>query len=147
MQSMYAVNLFDFAFAPGCCHCAPTSMQSHCRTFKIVVKHAWTGTTASQCVRRREYTQPSLIRPFLIRSPSSTGHLPSDVAMVNMVLTCTETHMLGHVRMGACTCIMYMYVCMYVCMYACTRMRFILHSELRAYPSYGHPPRRRCPDK
>ena len=103
MQSVYAVNLFDFAFAPSCCHCAPISMQSHCRTFKIVVKHAWTGTTVSQCVRRREYTQPSLIRPFLIRSPSSTGHLPSDVAMVNMVLTCRETHMLGHVRKGACT--------------------------------------------
>ena len=34
-----------------------------------------------------------------------------------------------------------------VCMYACTCMRFTLHSELRAYPSYGHPPRRRCPDK
>ena len=26
-------------------------------------------------------------------------------------------------------------------------MRFTLHSELRAYPSYGHSPRRRCPDK
>ena len=35
----------------------------------------------------------------------------------------------------------------HVCMYACTRMRFTLHSELRAYLSYGHPPRRRCPGK
>ena len=35
----------------------------------------------------------------------------------------------------------------HVCMYACTCMRFTLHSELRAYPSYGHPPRRRCLDK
>ena len=26
-------------------------------------------------------------------------------------------------------------------------MSFTLHSELRAYLSYGHPPRRRCPDK
>ena len=33
-----------------------------------------------------------------------------------------------------------MYVCMY--MYA-----FTMHSELRACPSYRHPPRRRCPDK
>ena len=71
------------------------------------------------------YTQPSLIR-----SPPSTGHLSGDVAMVNMVLTCTEKHMLGHMRVGACTC-----------------MCFTLHCELRAYPSYGHPPRRRCPDK
>ena len=78
------------------------------------------------------YTQPSLIRPSLIRSPPSTRHL-SDVAMVNMVLMCTEKHMLGHVRMGTCAC---MYVCMY--MYA-----FHLHSELQVYPSYGHPPRRR----
>ena len=35
----------------------------------------------------------------------------------------------------------------HACMYACTCMRFTLHSELRAYPSYGHPLRRRCPDK
>ena len=35
----------------------------------------------------------------------------------------------------------------HVCTYACTCMRFTLHSELRAYPSYGHSPRRRCPDK
>ena len=42
------------------------------------------------------YTQPSLIRPSLIRFPPSTGHLSGDVAMVNMVLTCTETRMLGH---------------------------------------------------
>ena len=34
--------------------------------------------------------------------------------MVNMVLTRTETLILGHVRVGACTCIMYMYVCMHV---------------------------------
>ena len=28
-------------------------------------------------------------------------------------------------------------------------MRFTLHAELRVYPipSYGHPPRRRCPDE
>ena len=41
-----------------------------------------------------------------------------------------KAYMFGHVRVGACTC-----------------MRFTLHSELRAYPSYGYPPRRRCPDK
>ena len=35
----------------------------------------------------------------------------------------------------------------HVSMYACTCMCFTLHSELRAYPSYGRPPRRRCPDK
>ena len=35
----------------------------------------------------------------------------------------------------------------HVCMYTCTCMCFTLHSELRAYPSYRHPPRRRCPDK
>ena len=68
----------------------------------------------------QEYTQPSLIRPSLIRPslirpPPSTGHLSSDIAMVNMVLTCTEKHnMLGHVRVGVGTCIMYMYVCMQV---------------------------------
>ena len=28
-----------------------------------------------------------------------------------------------------------------------TCMRFTLHCELRAYPSYGHPPRWRCPGK
>ena len=28
----------------------------------------------------------------------------------------------------------------HVCMYACTCIRFTLHSELQAYPSYGHPP-------
>ena len=33
------------------------------------------------------------------------------------------------------------------CVYAYTCMRFTLHSEIRAYPSYGHPPRQRCPDK
>ena len=47
--------------------------------------------------------------------------------MVNMVLTCTEKHMLGHVRM-------YMHN-VHVCMYACACMRFTMHSELRAYPS------------
>ena len=36
---------------------------------------------------------------------------------------------------------------MYVCMYACRCMRYTLHSELRAYPSYGHPSRQRCPHK
>ena len=35
----------------------------------------------------------------------------------------------------------------HVCMYACTCMHFTLHSEVRACPSYGHPLRRRCPDK
>ena len=41
----------------------------------------------------------------------------------------------------------YMHNASHVCMYECICMRFTLHSELRAYPSYGHPPRRRCPDK
>ena len=38
-------------------------------------------------------------------------HLSGDIAMVNMVLMCTETHMLGHVCVGECTC---MYLCMYM---------------------------------
>ena len=39
-----------------------------------------------------KYTQPSLIR-----SPPSTGHLSGDVAMVNMVLTCTLQHVINMV--------------------------------------------------
>ena len=46
-------------------------------------------------------TQPSLIWPSLIRSPPSTGHLSGDVAMVNMVTTCTKRHMPSHVHVGA----------------------------------------------
>ena len=42
--------------------------------------------------------------------------------------------------------LMYMHN-VHVCMYACTCMRFTLHSELWAYPSCRHPPRRRCPEK
>ena len=75
------------------------------------------------------YTQPSLTQPSLIRSHPSTGHLSGDVAMVNMALTCTEKHMLGHVRVGTCTCIMCTYVCMHVhvCVSPCI-------------PSYGRIP-------
>ena len=54
---------------------------------------------------RPSLIRPSLIRPSLIRSSPSTRHLSGDVAMVNMVLTCIEKHMLGHVCVGACTCI------------------------------------------
>ena len=79
----------------------PTNTRHACKRLRRYARQYW-------------YTQPSLIQPSLTRSHPSTEHLSGDVAMVNMALTCTEKHMLGHVRVGACICIMYMYVCMHV---------------------------------
>ena len=59
-----------------------------------------------------------------------------------MVLTCTVTLMLGHVRVGACTCITYMYVCMHV--HVCASPCILSYGRIRVT---GTPPRRRCPDK
>ena len=49
--------------------------------------------------------------------------------MVNMVLMCTEKHMLGHVRVGACTYVMYMYVCMHV--HVCASPGILSYGRIR----------------
>ena len=84
------------------------------------------------CTCRKIILHSTLPFLALIWSPPSTGHLSGDIAMVNMVLTCTERHMFGHVRVGACECIMYMYVCMHVhvCVSPCILSCGV--SELRA---------------
>ena len=69
------------------------------------------------------YEQVTLNPP--LSGPPSTGHLSGDVAMVNMVLTGIEKHMLGHMHRKAYAWSrargrMYMHkvhVCMYVCIY------------------------------
>ena len=60
--------------------------------------------------------------------------LSGGVAMVNMVPTCTGTHNAWSRAHGR------IYMRNVQCMHAYTCISFTLHSELRAYLSYRHPP-------
>ena len=58
--------------------------------------------------------------------------------MVNTVLlTCTETHILGDVCVGACTCIMYMYVRMHVHVHVCVSPCILSYGRRRVTGTLG----------
>ena len=115
-------------FSKSCANLPP--MQAHSLNYSTVT------VSSDWCIEDMflevHSTLPNPVTS-LYRAPSG------DVAMVNMVLMCTETHNAWSRARGR------MYMPNVQSMYTC--MRFTLHSELRAYPRYGHPPRRRCPDK
>ena len=84
---------------------------------KLTVRHAYA------------YAVHSTLPCPAFRNPVTSLYLSGDVAMVNMALTHTEKHMLGHVRVGACTCTIHM--CVYMHVHVCASLCILSYGRIR----------------